>query len=72
MANIRNLEHIVKDIRDTVPKEPGDSIEAWAKKTWAMALEQYEREKPSLPRVEQALKQSKRLLAEQESKGMNE
>lgn len=58
----RLLEHIVGEIRNKELRQEGESIDAWAKRTWAMALAEYEKEKPELPHTVEARERTERLL----------
>ena len=56
------LEHIVKQIRENEPRKPGETIDAYMKRSWQMALAEYESTKPVLPRVKALPERSERLL----------
>lgn len=57
------LEQIVRRIRNEDVRRDGETLDSWLKRTWQAALAEYEREKPRLPRVEEARERTARLVA---------
>ena len=68
--NTRFLEYYLHDIRDSTPRDPSESIDSWLARTWKMAVELTEQERPPLPRVVRQRERSAKLLAEQEKRGI--
>ena len=66
----RFIEFYLQEIRDRVVREPNESIDSWLARTWQMAVELTEQERPPLPRVIARKQRSDRLLAEQLKHGI--
>jgi hypothetical protein len=56
------LEHILNDVRNRIQPLPGEDVERWAIRTYRLAIEIYDREKPPLESVEATKQRSDALL----------
>jgi hypothetical protein len=64
MVNAGRLERLLNEIRDTEQRQEQETIDAFLKRTWRMALARLEQESDELPHVVEGRERTKRLLAE--------
>jgi hypothetical protein len=72
MYYFNSLERIVTRVRDTLLREPGEGIDAYMRRSWQIALEEYEALLPELDHVREARERSERLLENERQKGIDE